>query len=246
MILSGDNWGMSSTPEHTPASDPSESQTPTLAAPKSLPKPQLKPRKKTAGYWSKGVFIKDTDEVDPDRVLSRTEEKDASHALQKLGLELVELRKAALDRLKTQGHVTDRLATEIDSFKRATAFEGKRRLGQLLGKIMRGLPDDSVNAIKAALSEQKSGSATEALAIHRLERWRDDLLADDAALARLLGDPVVVQAKLDGNPSSDAQHLRALVRQARKDMGAPVAEGQAPKPSRAHKELFQALKEIFA
>ncbi len=234
---------MSSTPEPTLSA---ETPTPTLAPPKSLPKPQLKPRKKTAGYWSKGVFIKDTDEVDPDKVLSRTEEKDASHALQKLGLELVELRKSALERLQGQGHVTERLATELESFKRVTAFEGKRRLGQLLGKIMRGLPDDSVLAIKAALSEQRSGSATEALAIHRMERWRDDLLADDAALAKLLDDPTFVQAKLDGKPAADGQHLRALVRQARKDMAVPVVEGQPPKPSRAYKELFQALKELFA
>jgi ribosome-associated protein len=44
---------------------------------------------------------------------------------------------------------------------------------------------------------------------------------------------------------SDAQHLRALIRQARKDAQAPGAKelpGQAPRHGKAYRELFQTIK----
>ena len=73
--------------------------------------------------------------------------------------------------------------------------------------------------------------------LHGAEHWRERLIADDAALA----------VWLEQHPESDAQQLRALIRQARKD--APPADrdqqsrGLAPRQSRAFRELFQLVRE---
>ena len=63
--------------------------------------------------------------------------------------------------------------------------------------------------------------------MHAMERRRDKLLADDKALTVLLSE----------NPELDVQHLRTLIRNARKEQ----AENKPPK---AYREIFQILKQI--
>lgn len=63
--------------------------------------------------------------------------------------------------------------------------------------------------------------------MHALERRRDKLLVDDKALTVLLEE----------NPELDVQHLRTLIRNARKEQ----AENKPPK---AFREIFQILKQI--
>ena len=60
-----------------------------------------------------------------------------------------------------------------------------------------------------------------------LERRREKLLADDKALTQLLAE----------HPQLDAQHLRTLIRNARKEQ----AESKPPK---AYREIFQILKDL--
>jgi ribosome-associated protein len=61
-----------------------------------------------------------------------------------------------------------------------------------------------------------------------IERWRERLMAHDDALTQLIHE----------HPAADAQHLRALIRGARKD----AAEARPPRHLR---ELFQALKSLI-
>jgi ribosome-associated protein len=70
---------------------------------------------------------------------------------------------------------------------------------QFVGKLMRKLDEDQVQAIRAALDVQHNGSAEETLALHMAEHWRDRLLQDDAALAEWLS----------AHPDTDSQQLRA-------------------------------------
>jgi ribosome-associated protein len=63
--------------------------------------------------------------------------------------------------------------------------------------------------------------------MHAMERRRDKLLTDDKALTVLLSE----------NPELDVQHLRTLIRNARKEQ----AENKPPK---AYREIFQILKQI--
>ncbi len=129
----------------------------------------------------------------------------------------------------------DKLSDAVAEAKRITNFEGKRRQMQFIGKLMRKLPEEALQAIRDALFEQHSGSASETLSLHLTEQWRLRLIDNDAAL-----DEWVTQ-----HPDTDTQQLRALVRQARKDHlsdAKTVSQGLAPRQGRAFRELFLLIK----
>jgi ribosome-associated protein len=88
-----------------------------------------------------------------------------------------------------------------------------------------------LDAVRAALAEQDRLPAEETAALHEAERWRDRLIADDDALG----------GWIETHPATDAQQLRALVRQARKDIKAGPA-GEAPRQGKAYREVFQIVR----
>ncbi|MFL6695162.1 MAG: ribosome biogenesis factor YjgA [Ramlibacter sp.] len=199
-------------------------------------------RKPKKGYFVRGQFVAEGSEQDLQLKAemkhfqdnSRTELKRESTELQKLGEQLIQLRKGLFERLELPERLVDALA-EAD---RITNFEGKRRQMQYVGKLMRGLEDEQLTAIRAALEEQRGGSASESLSLHEAERWRDDLIERDEAF----GEWVV------RFPESDTQQLRALIRQARKDRQPTqdeVSQGLAPRHGRAYREIFQLVKEYL-
>ena len=197
-------------------------------------------RKPKKGYFVRGQFVAEGSELDLQlkaeqkhfQENSRTELKRESEELQKLGEQLMTLRAELFDRLQ----LPEKLVEAMAEARRITNFEGKRRQMQYVGKLMRGLDEETRQAIRDALAEQHGGSAQQTLALHAAERWRDDLVARDEAL----------QQWLDAHPSTDAQQLRALIRQARKD-AAPtqhqVSQGLVPRRGRAFRELFQLVRE---
>ncbi|RYF19137.1 MAG: DUF615 domain-containing protein [Comamonadaceae bacterium] len=196
-------------------------------------------RKPKKGYFVKGHFVAEGSELDLELRAeqtggepSRTELKKESTELQKLGEALLTLRSDLFERLQ----LPETLVTALDDLKRISNFEGRRRQMQYVGKLMRGLDEEMLQAVRDALEEQRSGSAQQTLALHAAEKWRDDLIANDDAL----------QAWLQAHPDTDSQQLRALIRQARKD-GAPsqdeVSRGQAPRRGRAYREIFQLVRE---
>ena len=199
-------------------------------------------RKPKKGYFVRGQFVAEGSEQDLQLKAemkhfqdnSRTELKRESTELQKLGEQLITLRKGLFERLQLPEKLVDALA-EAD---RITNFEGKRRQMQYVGKLMRGLDEETLAAVRAALEEQRAGSASESLSLHEAERWRDDLLERDEAF----GEWVVKF------PESDTQQLRALIRQARKDRQitqAEITKGEAPRHGRAYREIFQLVKEYL-
>ena len=196
-------------------------------------------RKPKKGYFVKGHFVAEGSELDLQLRAeqtggepSRTELKKESAEQQKLGEALLTLRSDLFERLQ----LPEKLVTALEDLKRITNFEGRRRQMQYVGKLMRGLDEDVLQAVRDALEEQRSGSAQQTLALHAAEKWRDGLIASDDAL----------HAWLQAHPDTDAQQLRALVRQARKD-GAPsrdeVSRGEAPRRGRAYREIFQIVRE---
>lgn len=203
-------------------------------------------RKPKKGYFVRGQFVAEGSELDLElkaelkgtEGLSRTDRKKDSDDRQDLGVELLTLRTELMDRLNTQGHITDLLREALAEARRITNFEGKRRQMQYVGKLMRKLSEESVAAVKDALNEQRMGSTKDTLALHLAESWRDRLMAEDTALQEWMND----------YPSTDSQQLRALVRQARKDditTKADIAKGLLPRQSRAYREIFQLIKEQF-
>ncbi len=203
-------------------------------------------RKPKKGYFVRGQFVAEGSELDLElkaelkgtEGLSRTDRKKDSDDRQDLGVELLTLRTELMDRLNTQGHITDLLREALAEARRITNFEGKRRQMQFVGNLMRKLSEESVLAVKDALNEQRMGSTKDTLALHLAESWRDRLMAEDTAL----------QEWMNEYPSTDSQQMRALVRQARKDDAttkADIAKGLLPRQSRAYREIFQLIKEQF-
>jgi len=161
------------------------------------------------------------DQADRPEPVSKTRRKRDMHARQDLGEELVALTEAQLARLE----LPEKLLDAVLLAKRINKFGALRRQLQYIGRLMRDV--DSV-AIAAQLEAWKGKSSGATARLHVLERWRDQLIASDAAMADLAA----------AYPGCDVQHLRALVRNARREH----ALGAAPESAR---ELFQALKVVI-
>ncbi|MEY2618464.1 MAG: hypothetical protein RL522_1466 [Pseudomonadota bacterium] len=200
-------------------------------------------RKPKKGYFVRGQFVAEGSELDlqlkaelKGNEISRTDLKRESAELQKLGEALVTLRSDLLEGLA----LPEKLVDALTEAGRITNFEGKRRQMQFVGKLMRGLDEASLEAVREALAAQHAGSARETLALHEAERWREDLIARDEAVGEWL----------TRYPDTDGQQLRSLVRQARKDRPAPDADaasrGLAPRQGRAYREIFQLVREQMA
>jgi len=196
-------------------------------------------RKPTKGYFVKGHFVAEGSELDQelkrelkgDVDASKTDLKKQSEKLQQLGAALLTLRQGLMDKL----NLPEKLLEAIAEAKRITNFEGRRRQMQFIGKLMRKLDDDTVTAIEAALEVQHQGSAADTLRLHQAEQWRDRLIADDQAL----------QDWLQSDPDADLQHLRSLIRQARKDAqdnAAAERPGLAQRHGKSYRELFQIVR----
>ncbi len=80
--------------------------------------------------------------------------KAMSDALQKLGNELLGLR----DDLLASLDLPETLIKAIDEHNRVTNFEGKRRLSQFVGKLMRKLDDAQLDAVRTALKAHARGA----------------------------------------------------------------------------------------
>ncbi|RZL61314.1 MAG: DUF615 domain-containing protein [Variovorax sp.] len=193
-------------------------------------------RKPKKGYFVRGEFVHEGSELDLElkRELkgtdeaSRTDLKRESDELQKLGEELIGLRAGLFEKLA----LDEKLVDAIGEARRITNFEGKRRQMQFIGKLMRKLDPEVLDTVRAALAQQDQVPAAEAAALHEAERWRDRLIADDDALG----------GWIETHPGTDSQQLRALVRQARKDLKAGPA-GEAPRQGKAYREVFQLVRE---
>ena len=196
-------------------------------------------RKPKKGYFVRGQFVAEGSELDLEfkRELKGTDEatrtdlKRASTEVQKLGEDLLTLRTDLMARLA----LPEKLVDAVADAKRITNFEGKRRQMQYIGKLMRGLDDEQLAAVRAALDEQQNGSAQDNLRLHQAESWRERMVADDEAVGEWIAQ----------FPGTDIQQLRSLVRQARKD-AVPEKPGEALRHGKAYREIFQLLREQLA
>ncbi len=154
---------------------------------------------------------------------SKSQLKRDMTALQKLGEILVD---APRDRVRKVPMPEDVLEA-ILACQQISSHEGRRRQLQYVGKKMRTLEEAEVAAIQKVVDSWRGASRAETAALHTIERQRERLLADDGALTEL-------RAK---HPELDMQHLRTLIRNARKEQ----AENKPPK---SYREIFQILKSL--
>ena len=199
-------------------------------------------KKLKKGYFVKGQFVAEGSELDLELKrelkgtdsLSKTDRKRESSELQALGESLLSLRQDLVERLSAGGSLPDILIDAVEQAKKISDFEGKRRQLQYVGKLMRKLSEEDVDALRECLN----GSARETQQLHVVEAWRGRLLQDDNALEEL-----ILQ-----RPSLDLQQLRALIRQTRRDnkvQPSDVSKGLVPRHSKAYRELFQFLRDLL-
>ena len=165
--------------------------------------------------------------IEPDRP-SKTRIKKQMHELQALGERLALLRIEQLDAMA----LPEDLRAALDEARRINGRESRRRHMQYIGRLMREVDPEP---IREKLSALEGLSHEHAARLHGIERWRDRLLDDDAALEELLRD----------RPGADSQRLRTLIRNARTEHPNERAERAAARPPKAYRELFRVLRDIL-
>jgi ribosome-associated protein len=162
--------------------------------------------------------------VDDERPPSKTRLKAQMHDLQHLGEALVALDAAHFARIASDCALSERLVEAIGEARGITAWGGRRRQLQYIGKLMR---DVDPEPIRRRLDAWAQNRGEDAARMHALERWRDRLLAEPEALDDLAA----------AHPGLDRPYFRALVSKARDER----AHGGPP---HAYRELYRQLKAL--
>jgi ribosome-associated protein len=115
----------------------------------------------------------DEDDFHYDKPSKSSRKRDA-HALQDLGVELIELRDAELVAL----NLPEILVEAVREARRTSSRGGGARQRQFIGKLMREIDPEP---IRAALAARQGRTAVEAERFKRLEAWRERLVLEGAA-----------------------------------------------------------------
>jgi len=162
------------------------------------------------------------EEFDPENAPpSKSSLKRDAHALQQLGTRLVDLPESVWSMLK----LPDSLIAALREARNLHARGGRKRQLQFIGKLMRDIDPEPIQDYfeRVQLRTRKLAQVH-----HDLEAWRDRMIEE--------GDPAV-ETYLEQHAQADRQHLRQLVRQAKKER----THNQPPKSSRA---LFRYLRDL--
>jgi len=156
-----------------------------------------------------------------DEPTSKTRRKQDMQALQDLGVELVELNDEQLASMQ----LPESLLEAVQEARRLTKHEARRRQMQYIGRVMR---DIDPAPLRDRLDAWKGQGREHTAQLHAIERWREELLADDPALARFLS----------AYPRADSQKVRALIRNARREQKDTL-------PPKSYRELFRVLRDAI-
>lgn len=157
---------------------------------------------------------------DENEPTSKTRKKKDMLALQDLGAQLVELNEQQIETMQ----LPESLLAAVLEARRLSKREARRRQMQYIGRLMR---DIDAAPIRDRLDQWLGQGREHTAQLHALERWREELLAGDPALARFLRE----------YPGADSQKLRSLIRNARREQSAAL-------PPRSYRELFRVLREM--
>jgi ribosome-associated protein len=152
-----------------------------------------------------------------DEAPSKTRRKRDAEALQALGEALAEVPGEALAHLG----LPDRLFQALEDYRRIGSHEARRRQRQFIGKLMRDVDPEPLQAFLDA--RQRPGKEAARL-FRSTERWRDRLVAEGAP---------AMQAFLQAYPDADAAALEEAV--------AAASEGRSGAPRR----LFRMVRTII-
>jgi ribosome-associated protein len=154
-------------------------------------------------------------------VISKSQHKRDLEALKKLGWRLLEFSDDALRQLALPETLLDAIRTA----QRIKSHGARKRQMQYIGRLMR---DIDATPIREAIDAADHHQSSQTKEFHLIEDLREKLLAEgDGALPEVLSH----------FPRCDRQHLRKLVRQAKK-------EQETHQPPRASRLLFRYLREL--
>lgn len=152
---------------------------------------------------------------------SKTQRKREMTDLQALGEKLVALNEQRIASVPMPEFLRD----AVLEARRLKGHEALRRQMQYIGKLMR---EADPGPIREKIEEWEGQSAQLVAREHAIERWRERLLEDDAALTEF----ATIYRGMD------VQKLRACMRNAR-------AERAAEKPPRHFRALFRMVREVI-
>lgn len=144
----------------------------------------------------------------------------------KLGEDLVALSAAQLAKLP----IPEPVLAQVREAQRITAHGARKRQIGFLAKQLRREDDATLDALRDALIANGDATRRATLALHRVERWRDRLLAEG---------PAGVQTLLRDHPDADADALTRLIETARR-------ERTEKRPPRAYRALFDLLRPLLS
>jgi len=162
------------------------------------------------------------DDIDPHELApSKSRLKRDAHGLQKLGADLLDVPESEWASLG----LAEDLVSALREAKRLHSRGARKRQLQYIGKLMRDIDPEP---ILQYFRQLRLKARQQAQRQHELEGWRDRLIEE--------GDPAL-GAFLELHAQADRQHLRQLIRQAKKEH----AENKPPKSSRA---LFRYIRDL--
>jgi ribosome-associated protein len=140
-----------------------------------------------------------------DEIESKSARKRRDRQVRETGIALTALTDAQLDTIP----LDDALKAAILDYGRIQSHEARRRHSHYIGRLMRRA---DVAAIEEALAAIERKTAATRYAHHRLEAWRERLVAEDGALTEFVATC----------PGVDVQALRRLIGRVRAEPGAPA------------------------
>ena len=188
-----------------------------------MPRPDERDRRRARAEPAAGAVDAD---AAGDLPVSKTRKKAEMHALQDMGEALVALDPGRLAELAADAPLPPRLVEAIVEARSISAWGGRKRQLQYIGKLMR---DVDPEPIRRRLDQWAHGHALDSARQHDLEQWRDRLVAEPAALDLLAARW----------PRLDRPRFRALIAKAREER----SRGQPP---HAFRELYRELKTLDA
>jgi ribosome-associated protein len=157
---------------------------------------------------------------------SKTRRKAESQERQDLGEQLVTLGASQFDEVVAAAALPERLVEAIQAARTITAWGGRKRQMQFIGKLMREIDTAPIERLLGAWA---SGRAVDAAQQHALERWRE----------RLLDEPDALDALAAQYPGLDRPRFRSLIAKTK-------LERERAAPPRAYRELFRELRVLAA
>ncbi len=163
----------------------------------------------------------DNSELQDEELISKSQLKRESQALQDMGSQLVEMPEGQL----TKFNLPENLKDAIYEARRLKNREGKRRQLQYIGKLMRTA---DISFIQETLDMMDHQSQTYRQHFQQLENWRDRIINEGAT---------AIEALIEKYPQADRQQLRNLQRQASREL-------EQKKSPAATRKIFAYLREL--